>query len=304
MGRAPLQLIGVPIDLGAGRRGVDMGPSALRIAGLAETLRSLGYVVHDGGNVDVPQRETLEEGAPDLRFLEPIAQVCRRLYDSTTAALTRGRIPVVLGGDHSVAMGSVAAVADHARAGGGRVGVIWLDAHGDMNSPRTSPSGNIHGMPLGCLLGNGADPLVHIGSRVPAVDPQDVALIGIRAIDGPEATAIRASGVHTYTMRDIDSLGIQKVILDSIAILGERCDRLHVSFDVDFLDPEIAPGVGTRVRGGPNYREAHLVMELLADTGLVCAVDVVELNPILDRENTSAELATELLASLFGKRIL
>ena len=304
MERAPLQLIGVPIDLGAGRRGVDMGPSALRIAGLAETLRSLGYVVHDGGNVDVPQRETLTEGESNLRFLEPIEQVCRRLYEKTSDALRGGRLPLSLGGDHSLAMGSVAAVADHARGEGGRVGVVWLDAHGDMNSPETSPSGNIHGMPLGCLLGEGAAQLTHIAARVPAIDPGDVALVGIRAIDDSEATAIRASGVHTYTMRDIDSRGIQAVMLDSIATLAERCDRLHVSFDVDFLDPGIAPGVGTRVRGGPNYREAHLVMELLADTGLVGSVDVVELNPILDRENTSAELATELLASLFGKRIL
>lgn len=300
----PLELIGVPIDLGAGRRGVDMGPSALRIAGLAEVLRGLDYEVFDGGNIDVPQRETLETGSPKLRYLEPIAQVCTRLYEATRASLDLGRIPLVLGGDHSVAMGSVAAVADHTRAQGGRVGVLWLDAHGDMNSPATTPSGNIHGMPLGCLLGDGAPCLTGIASRVPAVDADDVALIGIRAIDAPEAKVIVASGVHTYTMRDIDSRGMQDVVKQAIEALTERCDRLHVSFDVDFLDPGIAPGVGTRVRGGPNYREAHLVMELLADTGLVCSADVVELNPILDRENMSAQLATELLASLFGKRIL
>ncbi|MCO4768944.1 MAG: arginase [Deltaproteobacteria bacterium] len=300
----PVELIGVPIDLGAGRRGVDMGPSALRIAGLAGALEALGYVVVDGGNVEVPQREILDEGEPDLRFLGPINTVCRSLYAATLAALKAGRIPLTLGGDHSVAMGSVAAVADHARSEGGRVGVIWLDAHGDMNSPATTPSGNIHGMPLGCLLGDGAESLVNIASRVPAVDPEDVSLIGIRAIDPPEADVIRASRVNVFTMRELDARGVQAVMEEAVERLVPRCDRLHVSFDVDFLDPGIAPGVGTRVRGGPNYREAHLVMEILADTGLLCSADVVELNPILDRENTSGQLATELLASLFGKRIL
>ncbi len=304
MSRRALELIGVPIDLGAGRRGVDMGPSALRIAGLAEALRGLDYEVHDGGNVDVPQRETLVQGDPTLRFLPAITTVCRSLYTATRRALEAGRAPVVLGGDHSVAMGSVAAAADHARAAGGRTGVIWLDAHGDMNSPETTPSGNIHGMPLGCLLGHGAEPLVTIAERVPAVDPEDVALIGIRAIDPPEADVIRASKVNVFTMRELDARGVNAVMEEAIECLLPRCDRLHVSFDVDFLDPGIAPGVGTRVRGGPDYREAHLVMEILADTGLVRGVDVVELNPILDRENTSGELATELLASLFGKRIL
>ncbi len=299
-----IELIGVPIDLGAGRRGVDMGPSALRIAGISGVLEQLGHDVLDHGNLDVPQRETLTVGDEHLRFLEPIDAVCRDLYRATRAALDGGRIPITLGGDHSVAMGSVAAAADHARAEGGRVGLIWLDAHGDMNSPDTTPSGNIHGMPLGCLLGVGAESLTHIAERFPAVDPEDVALIGIRAIDPPEAAVIRASGVHTWTMRDIDQLGLRVVMEQAIATLMGRCDRLHVSFDVDYLDPMIAPGVGTRVRGGPNYREAHLTMELLADTDAVTSVDVVELNPILDRENASAQLATELLASLFGKRIL
>jgi len=299
-----IELIGVPIDLGAGRRGVDMGPSALRIANLTSVLEQLGHEVVDGGNLDVPQREVLSVGDEDLRYLEPITAVCRDLYTATRTALDAGRIPITLGGDHSVAMGSVAAAADHARAEGGRTGVIWLDAHGDMNSPATTPSGNIHGMPLGCLLGVGADPLTHIAERFPAIDPADVALIGIRAIDPPEAEVIKASGVHTWTMRDIDQLGLRAVMEQAITRLMERCDRLHVSFDVDYLDPTIAPGVGTRVRGGPNYREAHLTMEILADSEAVRSVDVVELNPILDRENMSARLAAELLASLFGKRIL
>ena len=299
-----LELIGVPIDLGAGRRGVDMGPSALRIARIAETLVGLGHTVTDAGNVDVPQRETADEGQADLRFLGAIGQVCHSLYAATRASLDAGRVPIVLGGDHSVAMGSIAAVADAARARGERVGVIWLDAHGDMNGPGTTPSGNIHGMPLACLLGRGAPSLTTIGERVPAIDPDDVALIGIRAIDRAEAALIRASGVRTWTMRDIDEHGMRTVIGDAVEDLMRTCDRLHVSFDVDFLDPGIAPGVGTRVRGGPNYREAHLCMELLSDSGVIGSVDVVELNPILDRENVSAELAVELLASLFGKRIL
>ncbi len=281
-----------------------MGPSALRIAHIGETLAALGHDVKDAGNIDVPQRETADEGAADLRFLGPITQVCRSLYAATRSAVERQRIPIVLGGDHSVAMGSVAAVADAARARGERLGLIWLDAHGDMNGPATTPSGNIHGMPLACLLGRGAEALTSIAEQIPAVEPTDVALVGIRAIDESESQHILASGVRVWTMRAIDEHGIRVVIGDAIEDLRRRCDVLHISFDVDFLDPVIAPGVGTRVRGGPNYREAHLCMELLADSGLVRSVDIVELNPILDRENASAELAVELLASLFGKRIL
>jgi len=281
-----------------------MGPSALRIAHIGETLAALGHDVVDAGNIDVPQRETENEGSDDLRFLEPIAQVCRSLYASTRSAIERGRCPIILGGDHSVAMGSVAAVADAARGRGERVGVIWLDAHGDMNGPATTPSGNIHGVPLACLLGRGAEALTSIAQVSPAVEPPDVGLVGIRAIDESESEHIRASGVRVWTMREIDEHGIRTVIGDAIEDLMRSCDVLHLSFDVDFLDPGIAPGVGTRVRGGPNYREAHLCMELLADSGLVGSVDVVELNPILDRENETGELVVELLASLFGKRIL
>jgi len=298
-----LQLIGVPLDLGAGRRGVDMGPSALRIAGIAESLEALGYCLVDTGNIAVPQRETLPVGAEGLRYLDPIAEVCRGLYTATTEALEAGALPITLGGDHSLAVGSVAAAADFARSRGERMGLIWLDAHGDMNSAVSSPSGNIHGMPLSCLLGDGAEPLVRIGKRRPALDAEDVVLLGVRAIDAAEASLIRASGVKTMTMRDLDGYGMQRVMEESLEHLGD-CSRLHISFDVDFLDPGIAPGVGTRVRGGPNYREAHLAMELLADTGRVTSVDVVELNPCLDLENATASLAVELLESLFGKRIL
>ncbi len=298
-----LRLIGVPLDLGAGRRGVDMGPSALRIAGIAEVLQGLGYCVEDAGNISVPQRETLPVGAEGLRYLDPIAEVCRGLYDATASALEAGALPITLGGDHSLAVGSVAAAADFARARGERMGLIWLDAHGDMNSAESSPSGNIHGMPLSCLLGDGADLLTAIGARRPAIDAEDVVLFGVRAIDRAEAALIRAAGIKTMTMRDLDSDGMQVVMEESLSHLA-HCSRLHISFDVDFLDPGIAPGVGTRVRGGPNYREAHLAMELLADSGRVTSVDVVELNPCLDRENATARLAVELLESLFGKRIL
>lgn len=299
-----VRLIGVPLDLGAGRRGVDMGPSALRIAGVAEALRSLGCDVDDQGNVPVPGREGLDVGDPELRYLPQIATVCRHLYERTRAALEAGRVPIVLGGDHSLAMGSAAAAADAARADGGRLGLIWLDAHGDMNTGATSPSGNVHGMPLAALIGDGATPLTTIGERSPAVDPQDVALIGIRHIDSEEADAIVATGVNAFTMRNVDERGIRGVVEAALAALLPRCDRLHVSFDIDFVDPSIAPGVGTRVLGGPTYRESHFVMEMLADTGLVRSVDVVELNPCLDHENATARLAVELVTSLFGKRIL
>ncbi|MCP4867720.1 MAG: arginase [Proteobacteria bacterium] len=300
-----IRLLGVPLDLGAGRRGVDMGPSALRIAGIGEALTALGHSVEDGGNVSVPQRETTPVGDPTLRYLGPIAQVCGDLYARTAAAIAAGRVPLVLGGDHSLAVGSVAAAADAARAAGGRLGLVWLDAHGDMNTGATSPTGNVHGMPLAALLGDGPESMTKLGDRFPAVDPGDVALIGIRAIDRREADSIHATGVNAYTMRHVDEHGIYDTVTAAVAALKKRgCTRLHVSFDVDFIDPSIAPGVGTRVPGGPTYREAHLVMELLADTGMVTSVDVVELNPCLDRENATAVLSVELLTSLFGKQIL
>ena len=298
-----IRLLGVPLDLGAGRRGVDMGPSALRIANIGPALQGLGFDVVDGGNVFVPQREEETTGDPGLRFLEPIAGVCRTLYERTLAAALDGALPVVLGGDHSLAMGSVAAMSEAARRSGERLGVVWLDAHADMNTSSSTPSGNVHGMPLACLLGRGHPSLTGIGGPAASVEPADVALIGVRAIDRQEAASIGATGVRAWTMRDIDHHGIAAAVAEALDALA-HCDRLHVSFDVDFLDPGIAPGVGTRVRGGPNYRESHLTMELLASSGRVGSVDVVELNPILDRENTTAELAVELVASLFGRTIL
>jgi arginase len=295
-----LRLIGVPLDLGAGRRGVDMGPSALRIAGVGEALAAIGHNVEDIGNLLVAQREELVVGDPKLRYLAPIADVCRRLHAVAAAAVEEEAIPIALGGDHSLAVGSVSGVSDAYRRKGERVGVIWLDAHGDMNTAATTPSGNVHGMPLSALMGDGPEGLTSIGGRI---EPNDVALVGIRAIDEGEARTIRQRGVHAWTMRDVDGLGLSGAVTAAIDALS-HCDWLHVSFDVDYLDPTIAPGVGTRVRGGPNYREAHLTMELLAETERVRGIDVVELNPILDRENASAELAVELLQSLLGKRIL
>ncbi len=299
-----IELIGVPLDLGAGRRGVDMGPSALRIAGVGAALERLGFEVHDTGNIDVPQRETLAVGDSKHRYLDAIASVCRSLYERTRAALDSGATPLVLGGDHSLAMGSVAASATAAREAGEQLGVVWLDAHGDMNTAVTSPSGNVHGMPLAALLGQGPDALARLAGSSPALSAEDVALIGVRAIDRAEASSIRRTGVNAFTMRDIDERGVQAVLGEAIDALLPRCSRLHVSFDIDFIDPAIAPGVGTRVRGGPTYRESHLVMELLADTGRVVSADIVELNPILDRENITAALGVELLESLFGKQIL
>jgi arginase len=297
------RLVGVPMDLGAGRRGVDMGPTALRLAGLAEALRGLGYEVSDAGNLHVPQRESLEEGDPCARFLEPIAAICQRLHGAVLESLQCGCVPLVLGGDHALSIGSISAAAKDAARRGQRLGVIWLDAHGDMNTAETTPSGNIHGMTVSCLLGRGRKALLHMGGA-PALYPEDIALIGVRDLDPGEVTAIRELGVRALTMRDLDRHGLHALCEEALEGMMRRCSRLHVSLDMDFVDPTAAPGVGTPVRGGPTFREAHLVMELLASTGCVSSVDVVEINPILDHGNTTAQLAVDLLSTLFGRRIL
>lgn len=297
-----VRLIGAPLDLGAGRRGVDMGPTALRIAGLAQTLRGMGYAVTDAGNLPVPQRETLLEADPRRRFAGPIGDLCRQLGGSVSEALHMGVTPLVLGGDHSLTMGSAAAAAAFVKARGGRLGLLWLDAHGDMNSPTTTPSGNVHGMSLAHLLGRFHDPALGDGDA--AFAGADVALLGVRDLDVAEGPEILDAGIWVATMRDIDRQGLETVVRQHVDALLSRCTHLHVSFDVDFVDPDIAPGVGTPVRGGPTYRDAHLVMELLADTGAVLSVDVVEVNPVLDQGNRTAELAVDLLASLFGRKIL
>lgn len=288
-------ILGIPMDLGAGRRGVDMGPSALRYAQLHQVLAALGYRVTDYGDLASPVAESLAT-QPGLPHLEAIAQVCQAAIDQLLGWPSEC-FPLVLGGDHSVALGSVIG-----SSRGQRTGLIWLDAHGDFNTPQTSPSGNIHGMPLAALCGLGEPRLVNLGWPGAKILPSDVTLIGVRSLDSGEIDLLRSSGVTVHTMRDIDTLGLATLVEQTLARLAV-VERLHVSLDADLLDPEVAPGVGTPVPGGLTYREAHLLMELLADSGRVTSADLVEVNPILDRENRTARLMVELVASLLGKRI-
>lgn len=311
-----VQMLGVPLDLGASRRGVDMGPSALRLAQLAERLRELGHAVADGGNVPVPDRTdlgTAELGAAKsgaahaprgLDFLPAIAAVCRDLAARTAAAVREGVVPLVMGGDHSIAAGSVAGAAAALRERGQRLGLIWLDAHADIHTPDTSHTGNVHGMPVAHLLGLGDPRLARLAGAEPAVRPCDVALVGVRDLDGPERLRIRELGVRAFTMREVDERGLGAVMADALEIATRDTGGLHLSCDADWVDPGDAPGVGTPVRGGATYREAHLAMELVSDAGAMVAMDVVEVNPILDRLNGTAELAVDLVASAFGRRIL
>jgi arginase len=302
-----IRVIGVPMDLGASRRGVDMGPSALRLAGLSDRLAQLGYTVEDQGNVRVPDRTTL--GPPGERgdgrdFLPAIALVCEELAALTASTVRSGAIPLVLGGDHSLGAGSVAGVATALGERGQRLGLIWLDAHGDLHTPATSHSGNVHGMPVAHLLGLGDARLAHISTVYPAVRPDHVAFVGLRDLDPPERAYIREAGIHAFTMRDIDERGLRAVMSDAIGIAASGTGGLHLSCDADWVDPGEAPGVGTPVRGGLSYREAHLALELVAESGLMDSLEVVEVNPILDRANETGTLAVELVASALGARIL
>ena len=300
----PVHLIGAPLDLGGGRRGVDMGPSALRIAGLGEQIAALGRATIDQGNVAAPIRELAREGDARKKYIEDIAAVCRRIHAMARASLDAGALPVVIGGDHSVAAGSVAASAEAVRAATGKpLGVIWVDAHGDMNTPETSQSGNVHGMPLAALLGQAPHELASIGTS-PSLRPEHTVLVGIRNLDDREKDQIRAAGVHVFTMKDVDRDGIARVAERAIALASEGTGGLHVSFDLDVCDPSVAPGVGTPVRGGLDYREAHMLMELVADSQRLVALDLVEVNPTLDVRNTTAEFAVELALSALGKRII
>jgi arginase len=300
----PVHIIGVSLDLGGNRRGVDMGPSAFRIAGLAERLTALGLPVVDAGDLVAPIPEVKTFGDPSKKYIREIARVCDRLYKTSLAVLDKGATPLVLGGDHSLAAGSVAATADYLRRDGQALGLIWVDAHGDMNTPGTSSSGNVHGMPLAALLGPEPAELSRIGGFSPKVTPDRTVLIGIRNLDEREKERIRESGVHVFTMKDIDRDGIAAIVEQAIAIAGKDAGGLHVSFDLDVCDPSIAPGVGTPVKGGFNYREAHMFMEMVADSGLLRALDLVEVNPILDDRNTTAVLGAELASSALGQRIL
>jgi arginase len=281
-----------------------MGPSAIRIAGLGEALRGLGYVVVDEGDLDVGNIEELPVGNTSARFLPAITRTSRQLADQVRRVIRQGHFPLVLGGDHSIAVGTVSGIASWARTKHRRVGLLWVDAHSDINTPRTSPSGNVHGMPLAALLGLGAGPLDAIGGRFRKVDPDNVALVGIRSVDQGEREHLRRLGVHVYTMADIDRHGIHIVMEKALENVSKGTDYVHVSLDLDAVDPTLAPGVGTPVRGGLDYREAQLLMESLATAGVMSSLEVVEVNPILDDRNSSAKFAVELVQSAFGKKIL
>jgi arginase len=300
----PVHLIGVPLDLGAGRRGVDMGPSALRIAGIRDQIAALGRTTIDKGDLPAPIPETQRPADKNKKYIRDIAKVCQKLYDRALKSLDEGALPLVLGGDHSLATGSVAASADWLRRTSAKpLGLIWVDAHGDMNTPATTESGNVHGMPLAALLGREPVELASIGS-MPSVLPQHTVLVGIRNLDQREKEQIRESGVHVFTMKDIDRDGIATVSERALALAAYDTGGIHVSFDMDVCDPSIAPGVGTPVKGGFDYREAHMIMELVADSGRLVALDLVEVNPTLDIRNTTAEFGAELALSALGKGIL
>jgi len=301
----PLHIIGVPLDLGGNRRGVDMGPSAFRSAGLGERVAALGYTVVDKGDLPAPIPETQEQRDERKKYIREIAKVCQKLYQTSLASLTEGAFPLVLGGDHSLGAGSVAAAADWAKqAKGLPIGLLWIDAHGDMNTPSTSLSGNVHGMPLAALLGTEPAELARIGTVTPKVLPAHTVLVGVRNLDEREKVAVRDSHVHVFTMKDIDRHGIASIIEQAVSLAGSETAGIHVSFDMDVCDPQIAPGVGTPVRGGLDYREAHMVMEIVADSGLLTSLDLVEVNPTLDVRNATAQLGTELALSALGMKIL
>ncbi len=292
-----VNIIGVPMDLGQSRRGVDMGPGALRYAGLDDRLRRLGYQVEDYGNITTPVRDTLPPQG-GLAFLPAVVHACEMMYQVGQEAIAASRLPLFIGGDHSIAVGTIGGVT-HA----GPSGLIWVDAHGDFNTPESSPSGNLHGMPLAALLGLGAPELVNLGRPGPTLAPADVVLIGVRNLDPREKVLLRESGIKIYTMREIDERGMAAVANEALERLS-HLSRLHVSLDMDSLDPGEAPGVGTPVPGGLTYREAHLLMEIIADCACVGSIDVVEINPILDERNRTARIAVELIASLLGQTIL
>ena len=300
----PVHIIGVPLDLGGGRRGVDMGPSALRIAGIGDQLAALGRTVVDMGDLPAPIAETQRPADKKKKYIRDIATVCEKLYDRAIASLDAGAIPIVLGGDHSLGAGSVAASATWVRRTESKpLGLLWVDAHGDMNTPDTTLSGNVHGMPLAALLGGEPSELASIGGS-PSVFARNTVLLGIRNLDEREKEQIRAFGVHVFTMKDIDRDGIATIAERALAIAADGTGGIHVSFDMDVCDPGVAPGVGTPVRGGLDYREAHMVMEMVADSRRLVALDLVEVNPTLDIRNTTAEFATELALSALGKNIL
>ena len=300
-----IKIIGVPLDLGAARRGVDMGPSAVRVAGLEARLEALGHEVHDGGNIAVAIAETKQIGEQSARYLKEITETCTHAAENVLRSLEEGMTPVVLGGDHSVAAGTVSGVAEFYRRENKKIGLIWIDAHSDINTPDTSPSGNVHGMPLAALMGLGPEPLSNLLGFAPKVAPENTVLLGVRDIDSAERANIRRAGIsHVFTMRDIDERGMRAVMEEALRAAGRGTAGYHVSLDLDWIDPEDAPGVGTPVWGGATYREAHLAMEIIADHGRMLSFELVEVNPVHDERNQTAELAVELALSAFGKKIL
>jgi arginase len=292
-------VIGAALDLGAGRRGVDMGPSAIRYADLDDRLGDLGIGCADWGNVPTAVAEATASGDPKARFLTEIKETCERIARAVARAVGEERTPIVLGGDHSIALGTLGGMASVHGTGG----AIWFDAHGDLNTPATSPSGNVHGMPLGAALGRDTESFASDVWPLPALDPAHVVLVGVRSLEESERAYVRESGIGAYTMSEIDRRGIEPVVREALERVGEA-SFVHISVDMDVVDPDVAPGVGTPVRGGLSYREAHLAMELVAESGLLSSLEVVEVNPILDRGNETAALAVELVASAFGARIL
>jgi arginase len=299
-----VHVLGVPMDLGSGRRGVDMGPSAIRIAGVEERLRELGHTVVDEGDLTIKNMEALKVGDVHARYLGEIARAATVACKKVDRIMSRGHFPLVLGGDHSIAVGTVSGIAAFCRRERKKLGLLWVDAHGDINTPESSPSGNIHGMPVAVLLGHGPDKLTSIGGKFRKVNPANVALVGIRSLDEGEKHRLKETGVQVHTMSDIDRHGIHRVMRKALARVTDGTDHVHVSFDLDAVDPTGAPGVGTPVKGGLDYREAHLIMELLHDSGVMTSLEMVEVNPILDQGNASAVFAVELVQSAFGKKIL
>ena len=299
-----IRIIGVPMDLGASRRGVDMGPSALRVAGLQARIKQLGHQVEDIGNISVKQPEEMSYGDKRSKYLAEIADACKDLGGIVEKSLQESMLPVVLGGDHSIAAGTLSGVAAHFKKKEKKIGLIWLDAHGDINTPESSPSGNVHGMPLATAMGYGATELVELQGFKPKVEPQNISLVGIRELDSQEKKLAKKSGVHVFTMRDIDERGMREVMSDALKYAMDDTDGISVSLDMDFVDPSDAPGVGTPVRGGVTYREAHLAMEMIADTEAMVSLEVVEINPVIDEHNRTALLGVELVLSGLGKKIL
>ncbi|HZS95619.1 MAG TPA: arginase [Terriglobales bacterium] len=299
-----IRVIGVPLDLGQSRRGVDMGPSAVRVAGLEARLEAVGHNVEDGGNVAVAIPEQKKEGAAHAKYLKEITATCTKSAELVMKTLEAGKVPLVLGGDHSVAAGTVAGVAEFYRKQNQKIGLIWIDAHSDMNTPETSPSGNVHGMPLAAIMGLGPNELGNIFNFSPKIHPENCVLVGIRDVDAHEKENIRRAGVEVFTMRDIDERGMRSVMEEALRMAGRGTAGYHVSLDMDWIDPEDAPGVGTPVWGGATYREAHLAMEIISDHGRMLSMEIVEVNPVIDEHNQTADLAVELALSAFGKKIL